>query len=77
MSAAVIRTTHGTYSGRTVGSIIRREYGRRAFYEPSADRNAPHLGLVLLRDLRNRAMFEVLATVWLIDGPMGQMGDDL
>lgn len=27
---ATVTTNHGTYSGRTVESIIRREYGRKA-----------------------------------------------
>lgn len=44
---ASITTEHGTYTGRTVESIIRREYGRSAIVHWSSDRNAPEAGMVL------------------------------
>jgi len=35
------------YSGRDLGSIVRRKFGRRAGVRLSADRNAPELGVVV------------------------------
>ena len=42
-----ITTNHGTYTGRTVESIIRREYGRKARIWWSADRNDPKAGRIV------------------------------
>lgn len=45
---ARVRTTAGRdYTGRTVGSIIRREWGRRASLYPSADPHAHVVGSVV------------------------------
>jgi len=35
------------YSGRNLGSIVRREFGRRAGVRLSADRNTPEIGVVV------------------------------
>jgi len=35
------------YSGRDLGSIVRREFGRRAGVRLSADRNSPEIGVVV------------------------------
>lgn len=42
-----IRTKMHVYSGRTVETIVRREYGRTAFVRWSADRNSPELGQIV------------------------------
>lgn len=34
---ATLRTSHGTYTGRTLESIIRREYGRKAYIWGATD----------------------------------------
>ena len=61
-----ITTEHGTYTGRSVETIIRREYGRKAEFKGSADRNSPHAGLVVRWDERAGG-FHVLATVRSIE----------
>jgi len=42
-----IRCKMGVHSGRTVETIVRREYGRTAFVRWSADRNSPELGQIV------------------------------
>lgn len=44
---ATITTEHGDFTGRTVDSIIRREYGRAAYLRPSYDPNDPAVGLIV------------------------------
>lgn len=61
-----ITTQHGTFTGQTVQSIIRREYGRRAEFKGSADRNTPHAGKVVRWENRLNG-YHVLATVHTID----------
>jgi hypothetical protein len=63
--AAQITTNHGTYAGRTVQSIVRREYGRRARVKWSADRNDPYAGMVVRDD---RYGTHVLATLRSVEG---------
>jgi hypothetical protein len=60
---ASITTEHGTYTGKAPESIVRREYGRDARIEFSADRNAPQVGMVLRRDPLNHNASFVLATL--------------
>ena len=57
---STLTTNHGTFTGRTLESIIRREYGRDAYLVLPADRNAPHAGRVARTDLYG---VQVLATV--------------
>lgn len=35
------------YTGRTVDTIIRREFGPQAFFRPSANRESPEGGVIL------------------------------
>ncbi|BBU22147.1 hypothetical protein [Mycobacterium xenopi] len=42
-----VKTDHGTYTGRSVDSIVRREYGRSAQARQSADPNSPIWGQVI------------------------------
>ena len=44
---ARIRTTDGWHAGKTVESIVRREYGRGAAIRWSADRNSPEAGMIV------------------------------
>jgi len=44
---ARIRTTDGWHAGKTVESIVRREYGRTATIRWSADRNSPEAGMIV------------------------------
>lgn len=63
--AAQITTTHGTYTGRTAQSIVRREYGRDARIRWSADRNNPSAGMVVRTDQYGT---HVLATLHAAEG---------
>lgn len=42
-----IKTSHGEYTGRTLDSIIRREYGRGARVVGFADANRPGVGDIM------------------------------
>lgn len=64
MSAA-ITTTHGEFTGRTVQTIVRREYGRTARIQWSADSNNPAAGLIVRDDKHGT---HVLATLRSYDG---------
>jgi len=66
---ATIRTNHGTYTGRTVSTTVRREYGRRATVRWSADPNAPEAGLIV--EPASTGGHLVLATLRDYDGPVG------
>lgn len=46
----MIRTSHGTFTGKTVGSITRREYGRNAYMVTSGDPNSPEVAYVVRTD---------------------------
>ena len=48
---ATLTTNHGTFTGRTPESIIRREYGRDAYLVLPAYRDATHAGRVARTDL--------------------------
>lgn len=41
-----IRTNHGEFTGQSVDSIVRREYGKDAFVKWSEDATAPEEGLI-------------------------------
>jgi hypothetical protein len=62
---AQITTSHGTFTGRTAQSIVRREYGRTARIVWSADRNNPAAGMIVRRD---RYGTHVLATLYAAEG---------
>ena len=51
------------YRGRTVDSIIRREFGKRAFLHRAQDRNSPYLGQVLRPNAYQQRAYDILATV--------------
>ena len=59
-----ITTEHGTYTGQTIDSIIRREYGRKASYNPTADQNPAHRGQIVEPSEYDIHAFQVLATVY-------------
>lgn len=44
-----VRTTHGTYTGKSLETIIRREYGPKAVAQRDGDINAPRWGAVIER----------------------------
>lgn len=44
---ATITTNHGTYTGRSVETIVRREYGHNARVLWSRDASAPHAGTIV------------------------------
>lgn len=58
-----LRTNDGDFRGATPDSIARRVYGPNAEYQPTADRNNPHAGLIVKRD---RSGTHVLASVYWI-----------
>ena len=47
MGVITITTTHGEFHGRTIDSIVRTQYGRKAIARHSGDRNDPRWGQVL------------------------------
>ncbi len=59
------------YTGRNLGSIVRREWGRRAGVRLSADRNSPDIGVVVTWSKPGNA--------WLTHGRVtyldGELGD--
>ena len=61
-----IHTSHGSYDGRTVESIVRREYGRAAFVRWSRDRNDPRAGYIV-RHVPACGSDTVLATLISVD----------
>lgn len=60
------------YSGRDLGSIVRREYGRRAGILLSSDPNAPQVGTVV-RWSRSGGAWSVLGVVRWADGELGDV----
>jgi len=42
-----IHTNHGRLSGRTIDTIVHREYGRTAFWRTAKDHNSPFYGQIL------------------------------
>lgn len=54
-------------SGRSVDTIIRRVFGRRAVFQRSADPNSPEVGMVL-RPAGQPSVYEVCAAVLWIEG---------
>lgn len=64
-----ITTTHGEFRGRTIDSIVRREYGRSAEARRSADRNAPEWGMVVRTDEHGT---HVLARIFTASDPLAR-----
>ena len=56
-----------TFTGKRPDTIIRREFGHRAFVRPSTDPNGLEYGLVLVPDIRQPHTYHVLGTVLYID----------
>ncbi|HKM25712.1 MAG TPA: hypothetical protein VJY40_08755 [Corynebacterium sp.] len=57
-----------TYTGRTIDTIIRREFGPRAFFRPSANRESPEGGVILEPvPYDNTGVFNILADVLTIE----------
>lgn len=44
---AFVSTNHGAFNGKTVESIVRRVYGKRASIHFSQDPNSPEVGSVV------------------------------
>lgn len=60
------------YSGRDLGSIVRREYGRRAGVLLSSDRNSPEVGTVVVWSPSGGA-WSVLGVVRWVEGELGDV----
>ncbi len=60
------------YSGRDLGTIVRREWGRRAGVRLSADRNAPELGHVVTWSEPGGGWMVHARVMWL-DGALGDV----
>lgn len=63
-----IKTNHGTYTGRTVDTIIRREYGRHAQFRPASDPNSPEVGLVVRPDRQHGGHHVLGRVLWIETG---------
>jgi hypothetical protein len=58
------------HSGKTVETIIRRVWGRSAFFQRSADPNSPEVGMVL-RTTDQQSVYAVCANVlWIYGAPV-------
>lgn len=62
---ATITTNHGTYAGRTVETIVHREYGRRAEVMWSKDANDHRAGTIVQP---SRESYTVLASLISYEG---------
>jgi hypothetical protein len=62
---ATITTNHGTLTGRSVETIIRREYGPRSTIRWSHDASSPDAGLIVEPA---RESYSVLATLISYEG---------
>ena len=62
-----IHTTHGVYTGRSVETIIRREYGRKASVRWTADANNPAAGMIVEWVRADGDVYNVLATLHRVD----------
>lgn len=58
--------------GRDLGTIVRREYGRRAGVRLSQDRNDPRVGVVVVWS-ESAGAWAVLGAVRWCDGPVGDV----
>jgi len=69
-----LTTTNGeTLTGRTIDSIIRREYGRKCYVIVSSDRNDPRFGLICREAIdRHHA---VLGRIVSVDGWIERDGE--
>lgn len=59
---ATIDTSKGTFTGRTIDSIVRREFGRTAEVRVSADPNSPTYGMAV--KAARHGGYDVLATIY-------------
>lgn len=62
-----INTSEGTFTGRSVATIIRRVWGRNAELRHSQDPNSPHVGLIVTRDRDQPSAYHVHATLYSVD----------
>ena len=65
--STTIHTSEGTYTGRSVATIIRRVWGRNAELRHSADPNSSHVGLIVTRDKAKPSAYHVHATLYSVD----------
>ena len=56
----IIKTTHGEFAGRTINTIVRRIYGRKANWYPAEDRTSINYGQIIKH---NKHGNHVLATI--------------
>lgn len=67
MTTTIALSNGDRLTGRTADSIIRREYGKKAFLQGSHDPNSPHLGQIL--EPAPHGGYLVRATVAWIEAP--------
>jgi hypothetical protein len=65
-----INTSKGTFAGRSVDSIARREFGRGAEVRVSPDPNSPTYGMVV--KVNRSGGYDVLGTVYSVGPRLGQ-----
>jgi hypothetical protein len=75
--AVTIHTPAGSYSGKTVDTIVRRVWGARAFFDRSRDPNSPYAGQILQTPTlywqrHGVTGWHVLAQVVSVDGDMAE-----
>ncbi|MFE7796994.1 hypothetical protein [Nocardia sp. NPDC057440] len=65
-----VRTNHGEFRGRSVESVIRTQYGKKAYPKHTADPNNHRWGEVLRPNPKENG-YDVLATIISVedDGP--------
>lgn len=61
-----IDTSKGAFAGRTIDSIVRREFGRTAEVRVSADPNSQTYGMVVKADRHQVSAYHVLATIYSV-----------
>ena len=59
-----ISTDRGEFTGRSVDSIVRREFGRAAEVRRNVDPNSPTYGMVVKADRHQVAAWHVLGTIY-------------
>ena len=59
-----IDTSKGAFTGRSVDSVVRREFGRNAEVRVSPDPNSPTYGMVVKADRHQAAAYHVIATIY-------------
>lgn len=73
------RGSNETYTGKTVASIVRRIYGRKAYVRWSPDPNNPYEGTIVEPVPGQRDVSNVLTQLVDHEGPTGEVdpADDL